>query len=187
MDLHCVVGQMDVGISLIQSEKCRRSAYISILIPISLYLFVVGSDEHIGSKVELAAVIEKRFGDVLLDDDRPIFVLSAALGHPSLDVVQFISAFDPISTVAEFSRLKNPKVGLFEVLTLVKVRDHIRKLWVGYSFADDEGFRNNLKDTAIGESAILSQAEEHSLLVAEHPVPRQVIVHDLVESYRLFL
>lgn len=63
------------------------------------------SYEHVGSEVKLSAIIEERLCDILLYDDRPIFILSAALGHSFLDIIKFISALDPISTVAELTRL----------------------------------------------------------------------------------
>ena len=70
-----IVGEVDVGVGIVEAEEGGGGADIALLVPEGLGLTVVAGHEHVGSEVELPAVVEEGPRDVLLDNEGSSFSL----------------------------------------------------------------------------------------------------------------
>lgn len=74
MLLYGIISQMNIAVcNFLQSPGITRCSNVSILVPITPQFSVVHRQQHIGSYIEFAVVVEKRVYDVLLQNQRFVF------------------------------------------------------------------------------------------------------------------
>lgn len=80
MFLHGVIGEVDHAITaIIQIVFLRRSAYIPVIVPISLQSPVYSGDENVASDVELSTIDQEAILDVFLHNNASFAVLETFL------------------------------------------------------------------------------------------------------------
>ena len=53
-----IVGEVDVGVGVVEAEEGRGGADVALLVPEGLGLAVVAGDQHVGPEVKLSAIVE---------------------------------------------------------------------------------------------------------------------------------
>ena len=114
--------------------------------------------------------------------DRTLFV---ALGCSSFDILDLVGALNADSSVAELSRLQYPDVASLLLLLLAKTRYHLLILGIKKSVVDYEGPRHQGKHFLLSQLAVLFQTKKKSLLVAQQPIPRKVVMDYVLNRYQL--
>lgn len=69
VDLNCIVGEMDMGLEVVDIEGICRCSDIAFLVPVCTSHPVKICHEYVMSDVEFALVVEERTIDILLDDE----------------------------------------------------------------------------------------------------------------------
>lgn len=85
--------------------EIARSAYVSILIPVSPEFGIIDCNEDESSYIELPAVVEQRLGYVLLDDQRLTFPQLPETRHSGLHLLYLGGTADSLSSVRKLPRL----------------------------------------------------------------------------------
>ena len=153
-----IVGEVDVGVGVVEAEEGRGGADVALLVPEGLGLAVVAGHQHVGPEVELPPVVEQGPRDVLLDYEGPLFRLLRHLHHSFLYVIYLVGALDSITSVAEFPWLEDPECALLLLFPLVVVVSYLEQGWVFEALADDEGGWDYLEHIRIYLFAVLVQA-----------------------------
>jgi hypothetical protein len=106
VDLNGVVGEVDEEIcEIVEVEDFRTGPQVAFVIPEELGDACDGQHEDVSSYVELAPLVEKDVGYVLLDD---IGVGGFFAGEFALNLLCVFGDEDAIASVAVFSWLYNP-------------------------------------------------------------------------------
>ena len=176
-----IVGEVDVGVGIVEAEEGGGGADVALLVPECLGLSVVAGHEHVGSEVELPAVVEEGPCDVLLDYKGSSFSLFRHLHHSFLYVVYFVGALYAVASVAELPRFEDPECVFLLLFSLVVVVSYLYQGWVFEALADDEGGWDYLEHIRIYLFAVLVQTQEECFFVSQEAVPWKVVVDYLLE------
>lgn len=97
-----------------QIPQKRRRSYISFLIPITFYLPIIDSDQHIDSDIKFPPVVEKRIGNILLDNEGTGFAIFltgfSALDDSLPDVLEFTCTSYALASIGELAGFHDPHI-----------------------------------------------------------------------------
>lgn len=119
------------------------------MIPICLGFTIVPGYDHVSSNIELSTVVEERTNYVLLHNQGRLLFFLGCFSYSLLNILQFVSALDTVTSVTKLSRLDYPIVMLLLLLSLAVISSNPVILRIKKSMADNKGFGDNIKHIQI--------------------------------------
>ena len=96
--------------NVLERKLFATCSEVAICVPVTLEVAIDCAHQSEGTDVELAALVEERFFDVLLHDVGPLVAVDVRVLDQALDVIQVSAHLYPAAPVRVFARFNDPNV-----------------------------------------------------------------------------